>query len=259
MSLKRLTRRELYRTSSVGQSSGADRPTHTGPTDAYLARRNTGIPLSSVSNSVESPLTPKPLNSYNEPDFGGKFKFPYQRRATVASMLTTRTNGVAKGRLSPSKNGTQSPSNKGRLSPSKNGTQSPSNKGRLSPSNKGTQSSSNKGRLSPSNGSAKGAQSPCNGSAKGGLSPTTSLRALNPGLSGSLSTVNGRISPGSKERTRHFSSGSSYYSDDPEMSISEDAATSNFFDFDENADDIYLAPPEEHVHKLRMEEKKRRR
>ena len=243
MSLKRLTRRELYRTSSVGQSSGADRPTHTGPTDAYLARRNTGIPLSSVSNSLESPLTPKPLNSYNEPDFGGKFKFPYQRRATVASMLTTRTNGVAKGRLSPSKNGTQSPSNKGRLSPS----------------NKGTQSSSNKGRLSPSNGSAKGAQSPCNGSAKGGLSPTTSLRALNPGLSGSLSTVNGRISPGSKERTRHFSSGSSYYSDDPEMSISEDAATSNFFDFDENADDIYLAPPEEHVHKLRMEEKKRRR
>ena len=246
MSLKRLTRRDLYRTSSVGQSSGADRPT-----DAHLVRRNTGIPPSSVSHSLGSPLTPKPLNSYNEPDFGGKVKFPYQRRSTVASMLTTRTNGVAKGRLSPSNKGTQSSS--------KNGTQSSSNKGRLSPSNKGTQSSSNKGRLSPSNGSAKGAQSPCNGSAKGGLSPTTSLRALNPGLSGSLSTVNGRISPGSKERTRHFSSGSSYYSDDPEMSISEDAATSNFFDFDENADDIYLAPPEEYVHKLRIEEKKRRR
>ena len=75
----------------------------------------------------------------------------------------------------------------------------------------------------------------------------------------SAGTPNGHVSP-LAVRTRHFSTGSSNHSDDPEQSIISDiTAASNFFDFDENADDLYLAAPEEHVHKLRKEEKKRGR
>jgi hypothetical protein len=58
-------------------------------------------------------------------------------------------------------------------------------------------------------------------------------------------------------RIRHLSTGSSNHSEDPDQSISDITAATNFFDFDENADDLYLAAPEEHVHKLQKEEKKR--
>ena len=78
------------------------------------------------------------------------------------------------------------------------------------------------------------------------------------GLSNGNSPVpNG--TPNGHTRTRHLSTGSSNQSDDPELSIAEITASSNFFDFDENADDLYLAPPEEHIYNLRMKEKTRGR
>jgi hypothetical protein len=54
-------------------------------------------------------------------------------------------------------------------------------------------------------------------------------------------------------RTRHLSTGSSNQSDD--ISITD--STTNFFDFDENADDLYLIAPEEHIHNRRKIEKTR--
>ena len=96
-------------------------------------------------------------------------------------------------------------------------------------------------------------------SIRSGLAQSTG--SLNKGASSvsSAGTPNGHVSP-LAVRTRHFSTGSSNHSDDPEQSIISDITTaSNFFDFDENADDLYLAAPEEHVHKLRKEEKKRGR
>lgn len=81
--------------------------------------------------------------------------------------------------------------------------------------------------------------------------------SLNKAGSGGRGTPNGHISP---QRFRHFSTGSSIHSDDPEASISDTAASStNFFDFDENSDDIYLVQPEEHVNNMRKEQKKKGR
>ena len=91
---------------------------------------------------------------------------------------------------------------------------------------------------------------------KANTSPANGLRGLSP--------MNGHLPTAQKERVRHTSnSSSSNTSEDPEMSLTEDhttaANTSNFFDFDENADDIYLAQPDEHVQRMRKEEKNRSR
>lgn len=72
---------------------------------------------------------------------------------------------------------------------------------------------------------------------------------------GSNGTANGHLGT---PRIRHLSTGSSNQSDDPEMSISDITTATNFFDFDENADDHYLATPEEHIFHLRQQEKKGR-
>lgn len=57
-------------------------------------------------------------------------------------------------------------------------------------------------------------------------------------------------------RTRHLSTGSSNQSDDPEFSITDkNISTSNFFDYDEDANDLYVASPEEHIHNMRLKEK----
>ena len=76
-----------------------------------------------------------------------------------------------------------------------------------------------------------------------------SLNKASPGPTSNGLTVNGHT------RTRHLSTGSSNQSDDPEMSISDITTATNFFDFDENADDLYLALPEEHIFHLRQQEK----
>ena len=79
-----------------------------------------------------------------------------------------------------------------------------------------------------------------------------------PGVPSTLSPVpNG--APNGHLRTRHLSTGSSNQSDDPELSIGDITASSNFFDFDENADDLYMAPPEEYIHNMRIKEKIRGR
>ena len=65
--------------------------------------------------------------------------------------------------------------------------------------------------------------------------------------------------PNGHVRTRHLSTGSSNQSDDPDISVADITTTSNFFDFDENADDLYLAPPEEYIHNMRIREKIRGR
>lgn len=91
---------------------------------------------------------------------------------------------------------------------------------------------------------------------KAHTSPANGLRGISP--------INGHAPGAQKDKVRHMStSSSSYTSEDPETSLAEDtttaANTSNFFDFDENADDIYLAQPDEHVQKMRKEEKNRSR
>lgn len=85
-----------------------------------------------------------------------------------------------------------------------------------------------------------------------GISNGHSNKGAPPGTNGVGCTPNGQIS-----RVRHLSTGSSVPSDEAETSISDIAAASNFFDFNEDEDDLYVATPEEHIHNMRMEEKKR--
>ena len=85
-----------------------------------------------------------------------------------------------------------------------------------------------------------------------GLSNGHLTKGAPPGTNGVGGVTNGHMS-----RVRHLSTGSSVPSDEAELSISDIATASNFFDFDENADDLYVAAPEEHVHNLRMEEKRK--
>lgn len=95
------------------------------------------------------------------------------------------------------------------------------------------------------------------GSTKSTLGVGLSSGSLNSrtGTSG-RGVPNGRFSP---QRSRHLSTGSSVHSDEPEASLSTAASSTNFFDFDENSDDIYLVQPEEHVNNMRKEHKKRER
>lgn len=94
------------------------------------------------------------------------------------------------------------------------------------------------------------------GSVKSGLGVGLSSGSLNRAGTSGKGTPNGRISP---QRSRHMSTGSSVHSDEPETSLSTAASSTNFFDFDENSDDIYLVQPEEHVNNMRKEHKKRER
>ena len=96
-----------------------------------------------------------------------------------------------------------------------------------------------------------------------GLNPF--YRGSSPGSSGNLPQTlavcvgNGHASSGKdKDRARHCSSGSSYISDEAEMATIDETVNANFFDFDEDADDIYLAPPEDYLQKMRKEEKRRK-
>ena len=94
------------------------------------------------------------------------------------------------------------------------------------------------------------------GSTKSALGLGVSSGSLNRTGTNGKGFPNGRSSP---QRSRHLSTGSSVHSDEHETSLSTAASSTNFFDFDENSDDIYLVQPEEHVNNMRKEHKKRER